>query len=140
MLTQEQVARILLHADSYAQQRYRDSNFGTRDGFTERKELVRYLEGLTQPAGVAPTEAPRYEQCGEAVFSQEYGVLQMSRHIGFLALAADDRMRDHRIEAVYRRVTDGVGGTVNAACGVHGPIPCEGARCICARGVEGGQK
>lgn len=55
MLTQEQVADILRHADHYAQQRYRDSNHGTRDGFNDRKELVRYLERLmvSPAAGVA---------------------------------------------------------------------------------------
>jgi hypothetical protein len=25
---------------------------------------------------------------------------------------------------------------INPACGVHGPIPCEGARCICASSVR----
>jgi hypothetical protein len=52
---------------------------------------------------------------------------------------ADGAARHYR-EAAQKLYAPGVMGTVNPACGVHGPIPCEGAQCICASGVGGAPK
>jgi hypothetical protein len=77
VLTQDQIARILTLADDYAQQRYRDSNYGTRDGLADRKKLVRYLEQLMQPSGVTGREFPYMDP--QAVRERAAGVKEDQR-------------------------------------------------------------
>jgi hypothetical protein len=57
-------------------------------------------------------------------------------------MGADAFCLPREVSDALRRLASahGVMGTVNPACGVHGPIPCEGAQCICASGVGGAPK